>query len=144
MGRGNFSLHFCERKLRKTWKNKFFNFYRVFQASYGHVEHHEQDFQLYSLSLAKRFGTQGLHVGLETKTKKFLKLVTHLSMKEGSLFCFVVMRSTKLGHFRLCSWCLWKALDDEGCMGLVPWHLDSWCKSSWILNDFFTENYIKS
>jgi hypothetical protein len=26
---------------------------------------------------------------LETKTKKFLKLVTHLSMKEGSLFCFV-------------------------------------------------------
>ncbi len=25
-----------------------------------------------------------------------------LSMKEGSLFCFVVMRSTKLGCFRLC------------------------------------------
>jgi hypothetical protein len=27
---------------------------------------------------------------LETKTKKFLKLVTHLSMKEGSLLCFVL------------------------------------------------------
>ncbi len=26
-------------------------------------------------------------------------------MMEGSLFCFVVMRS--------CSWCLWKALDEE-------------------------------
>jgi hypothetical protein len=25
-------------------------------------------------------------------------------------------------------------------MGLVPWHLHFWCKSSWILNDFFAEN----
>jgi hypothetical protein len=41
----------------------------------------------------------------------------NLSMKEGSLFCFVVMRSTAPGCFRLCSWCLWKALDDEVCMG---------------------------
>jgi hypothetical protein len=57
-------------------------------------------------------------------------------MKEGSLFCFVVMGSTKPGHFRSCSSCLWKALDKEGCMGLVPWHLDLWCKSSWILNIF--------
>ncbi len=49
-------------------------------------------------------------------------------MKEGSLFCFVVMRSTKAGCFRSCSWCLWKAVDEEekgvhglGCMvfGLV-------------------------
>jgi hypothetical protein len=44
----------------------------------------------------------------------------YLSMKEGSLFCFVVMRSTKSGCFRSCSWCLWKALDEEGCMGMVP------------------------
>jgi hypothetical protein len=54
--------------------------------------------------------------------------------------CFVVMRSTELGCFRSCSWCLWKALDKEGCMGLVPWCLDLRCKSSWILNGFFTEN----
>jgi hypothetical protein len=44
----------------------------------------------------------------------------NLSMKEGSLFCFVVRRSTKRGYFRSCSSCLWKALDEEGCMGLVP------------------------
>jgi hypothetical protein len=44
----------------------------------------------------------------------------YVSMKEGSLFCIVVMRSTELGCFRSCSWCLWKALDEEGCMGLVP------------------------
>ncbi len=52
----------------------------------------------------------------------------NLSMKEGSLFVcfvlfcfvlFVIMRSIKLGCFRLCSWCLWKALDKEECMGLV-------------------------
>jgi hypothetical protein len=45
------------------------------------------------------------------------------------LFCFVVMGSTELGCFRSCSWCLWKALDEEGCMGLVPWCLDLPCKS---------------
>jgi len=50
--------------------------------------------------------------------------ILYLSMKEGSLFCFVIMRSTKPGCFRSCSWCLWKALDEEGCMGLVPWDLD--------------------
>jgi len=55
-------------------------------------------------------------------------------------FVFVVMRSTEPGCFRSCSWCLWKALYEDGCMGFVPWHLDLWCKSSWILNDFFTEN----
>jgi hypothetical protein len=53
--------------------------------------------------------------------------------------CFVVMRSTELGCFRSCSWCLWKAFDKEGCMGLVTWCLDLWCKSSWILNDFSLE-----
>jgi hypothetical protein len=56
------------------------------------------------------------------------------------LFCFVVLRSTEPGCFRSCSWCLWKALDEERCMGLVPWHLELWCKSSWRLNNFFTRN----
>ncbi len=55
------------------------------------------------------------------------------------LFCFVVMRFTKPRRFRSCSWCLWKALDKEGCVGLVPRCLDLQCKSSWILNGFFTE-----
>jgi hypothetical protein len=50
--------------------------------------------------------------------------------------CFVYMGSTELGCFRSCSWCPWKALDKEGCMGMVPWRLDLQCKSSWILNDF--------
>ncbi len=39
-------------------------------------------------------------------------------MKEGSLFCFVVMRSTELGCFRLCSCWLWKVLDEGGVHGL--------------------------
>jgi hypothetical protein len=55
------------------------------------------------------------------KNYKILEILwNHLSMKEGSLFCFVVIRSIKPGCFRSCSWCLWKALDEEGCMGLVP------------------------
>jgi hypothetical protein len=40
-------------------------------------------------------------------------------MKKGSLFCFVFMTSTELGCFRLCSWCLWKALYEQaGVHGL--------------------------
>jgi len=38
----------------------------------------------------------------------------------GALFCFIIMRSIELGCFKLCFWCLWKALNKEGCMGLVP------------------------
>jgi hypothetical protein len=43
----------------------------------------------------------------------------YLSMKEGSLFCFVVMRSTEPGCFRSCSLCRWKALNEDGCVVLV-------------------------
>jgi hypothetical protein len=74
----------------------------------------------------------------------WLRQNKHLSMKEGSLFCFVIMRCTEPECFRSCTWCLWKALDEEGCMGLVPWCLDLQCKSSWILNDFLTESWIKN
>ncbi len=53
------------------------------------------------------------------------------------------MRSTKPGCFRSCPWCLWKALDEEWCMGLVPQHLEYWMISSlkiklnhsWILEE---------
>jgi hypothetical protein len=60
------------------------------------------------------------------------------------LFCFVLfvlMRSTEPGCFRSRSWSLWKALEEEGCMGLVPWGLDLRCKSSWMLNVFFNWNF---
>ncbi len=57
---------------------------------------------------------------------------------------YTPMRSTELGCFRSCSWCLSKALDKDykdECMGLVPWCLNLQCKSSWILNDFLAENF---
>ncbi len=62
------------------------------------------------------------------------------------MFCFVLfvlMRSTKPGCFRLCSWCLWKALEEEGCMGWVPWRLDLHCRSSRILNWMISSLRIK-
>ncbi len=61
--------------------------------------------------------------------------MTHLFMKEGSLFCFVfvVMSSTKPGCSRSCSWCLWKALDEEGCMGLVPWRCSAKVVEYWMI-----------
>ncbi len=56
--------------------------------------------------------------------KKPFNLAEHLSMKEGSLFCFVVMRSTEPGRLRSCSWRLWKALDEEGMH--LAWFHDIW------------------
>ncbi len=60
------------------------------------------------------------------------------------LFCFLVMRSTKPGCFRLCSWYLWKALDEEGCMGLVPWCLvlavQKFLIIEWLLHWKFNSN----
>ncbi len=70
--------------------------------------------------------------------------IIYLWMKVVCFVLFVSMRFTKLGCFRSHSWSLWKALKEEGCMGLVSWRLDLLCKSSWILNDFFTENEIQS
>jgi len=73
-------------------------------------------------------------------------LLGYLSMKQGSLFvlfCFIVMRPTKLRCFKSSFWCLWKALDEEACLGLVPWRLDLQCKSSWILNDFLPKIKLK-
>jgi hypothetical protein len=69
----------------------------------------------------------------------------HLSMKkEGSLFCFVLFCSYKIhwtGMLQIVFLVLLESSQRrEGCMGLVPWHLDLQCKSSWILNDFFNEN----
>ncbi len=73
-----------------------------------------------------------------------LNLLFNLSIYEVRyLVCFVVIISTELGCFRLWSWCLREAVDDVGCMGLIRWHLDLRCKSSPILNDFFTEYRIK-
>ncbi len=40
-------------------------------------------------------------------------------MKQGSffvLFCLVLMRSTKPGCFKSCSWSLWKALKKRGAL----------------------------
>jgi hypothetical protein len=68
----------------------------------------------------------------------------YLWRKVVCLFCFVFMRSTKGGCFRLHSWSLLKALKEEGCIGLVFWRLYMSCKTFWILNDFFSENWIKS
>ncbi len=65
-------------------------------------------------------------------------------MKEDCLFvwfCTYEIHWTGIQMVSLVSFKSSKALDEEGCMGLVPWRLDLvWCKSSGMLNDFFTEN----
>ncbi len=45
--------------------------------------------------------------------------------------CFVVMRSTKPGYLRLCSWCLSKALDEEGFIWACFHHI--WTCSAKVL-----------
>jgi hypothetical protein len=74
---------------------------------------------------AQRQGNFEDNSNIETKIGEielFCASPVRLFIQEGKkfvLFCFVVMRSTKLGCFRSCS-CLWKSLTEEGCMGLVP------------------------
>ncbi len=60
------------------------------------------------------------------------------------MFCFVVMRSTEPGCFRSCSWCLWKALNEEGCMGfgsmIFGFALQKFLNFEWFLH--WKLNYI--
>jgi hypothetical protein len=66
----------------------------------------------------------------------------YLWSKVVCLFCFVLFCTNEIHQtrmLRITFLLLWKALE-EGCISLVSWCLDLRCKSSWILNDFFTEN----
>ncbi len=56
------------------------------------------------------------------------------------LFCFVLMRSTKPGCFKLCSW---KAFKEEGCISLVSWCLDLQCRKhiEWFICWKFWRNW---
>ncbi len=65
-------------------------------------------------------------------------------INEGRLVCFVLwlwdpqmLQICVLGVFGKSSW------QGGGAWALVPWFLDLWCKSSWILDDFVTENSIQ-
>jgi len=71
------------------------------------------------------------------------RIIPNLSMKQGSLFCFVMVRSPKLWHLMSCSWYLRKAFDEQGCTNLVWDHLALHCASYWLLKHFLNENQIK-
>jgi hypothetical protein len=121
-----------------SWKKYLQIFWRIFWFQNKEFRTTNSDF-IFILSECKRSCPEKKYI--EKKYECAIKLRAtlamlcmsqnlYLSMKEGSLFCFVVMRSTKPVCFRLCPWCLSKALDKEGCMGLVLCHLDLRCKSS--------------
>jgi hypothetical protein len=57
--------------------------------------------------------------------------------------CFVLFCSYEIHQTRMIQIMFFVSLESPrggGCIGFVPWRLDLWCKSSWILNDFFTGN----
>jgi hypothetical protein len=126
--RACWQVEFFLAKCGASWKMNF-----LFWWAFHFSEHPASFFQFFPLISGE-------------KTVIFVLMVPYipyLSMKQGSLFllfCFVLMRSTELGCFRLHSWFLWKALEEEGCISLVSWRLDLQCRSSWILNDFCTKN----
>jgi hypothetical protein len=72
----------------------------------------------------------------------------HLSMKEGRLFVLFWFCGYEIHRSMMLQIVLLVSLESSWwggvCMGLVPCCLDLWCKSSWILNDFFSENEIQS
>jgi len=83
-----------------------------------------------TLRLAKGFSMQGKNT--------LVLLQRNLSMKECSLFCFVVIRSTELGCFRSCSRCLGKLWMRRAS----AWSCDLWTCGAQVLKYwiFFTEN----
>jgi hypothetical protein len=91
----------------------------------------------------RRKKTRGVsHCGLALTWDGILQVLP-FTIKWRKVVCFVLFCSYEIhrtGCFRSCSLCFSKALNEEGCMSLVPWCLDFWPKSSWILNDFFTQN----
>ncbi len=101
-------------------------------------------FILISLHIYLWCNTSWVHENIHTHIHTYhLPIYIHrqgLRVVTPSFFCFVLMRSIELGCFRSRSSSLWKALEEEGCIGLVSWRLDLRCKSPWILNDFFNEN----
>jgi hypothetical protein len=66
---------------------------------------------------------------------------SNLSMKEGSFFVlFCTIETHRTGMLQIMFLVSMESSQGEGCMGLVSWHLDLLCRSSPLLNDFFTEN----
>jgi hypothetical protein len=58
-------------------------------------------------------------------------IFVHLSMNESCLFVlFVPIISIELGMLQITFLVSWKALEEEGCIGLVSRRLDLQCKSS--------------
>jgi hypothetical protein len=78
----------------------------------------------------ENFGSPKLVTLGTIENKKTLYIYIIYEERLFVLFCFVLfvlMISIEPGCLRLRSWSLWKALDEEGCMGLVP---PLWCKNS--------------
>ncbi len=61
---------------------------------------------------------------------------SHLSMKQGSLFCHIALHVVLLVPFK-------KALNWVGCIDLVWDCLELWCESYWLLNFFLNEFFLK-
>jgi hypothetical protein len=79
------------------------------------------DHNISRVPLEKEFQKQKM------KNANKVEYYKHLWRKE---VCFVVMRSTKPGCFRLCSWCLWKLLMRRGALA---WFHNVWTCSAKVL-----------
>jgi hypothetical protein len=71
-----------------------------------------------------------------------LSILNNRSMKLGSLFCLVVMRSTERGYASDHVLGVFGKLSTRRRGAWAWFHgvWTLWCKSSWTLNDFFTAN----
>jgi len=85
------------------------------------------------------FGLAAIYLTSKIPHFLFPEVPPKLSMKEGSLFCSYEIQ--RHGMLLIMFLVFWESSRRGGVHGL--WFHDVWtlrCKSSWILNDFFTEN----
>jgi hypothetical protein len=77
----------------------------------------------------------------KTRGVAYCGLGIYLWSKVVCLFCFVCTDEIHwTGMLQIAFLVSLQSSRGEGCLSLVSWCLDLQCRSSWILNDFFTEN----
>jgi hypothetical protein len=102
--------------VRENWPNDLINDYKPPSNS---LEMIEKGFRFWSWvkGIWSLLGTRRTcgHIKCWKNLFPLTQLVLiYLWRKVVFLFCFVPLRPTELGCFRLCSWSLWKALKERG------------------------------
>ncbi len=123
----------------KAWENQWMKNLGDFIEDMSRRNPKKFGNKFWSVEWRQRSKQMSDHIQNESKRKNNEGEPTtiYLWSKVVCLFCFVCPDEIhQTGMLQITFF----ASLEEGCVSLVSWRLDLWCRRSWILNDFFTEN----